>query len=202
MMTHMPSLIPPLIARIQFFCVNKQGTKPSFSCFCLSHLMPCTCGSIIRGHRLQQVIIAPFSVEMRSSGRPSPTMRATCESVTRIGSGSTVSLIGTPFCLRSSSHVVFHNASRFFWSNAPTYDTKPAATIQSPIRQFVETFISSISRPQRSFSDARPPTNLSARPSFSKQASAISSTSCFSAVAASNLSCKACNSSSHLFTVA
>ena len=74
--------------------------------------------------------------------------------------------------------------------------------MQSPIKQFVDTFISSISLPHRSFSEARPPTNLSARPSFSRHASAISSTSCFSAVAASNLSCKAWSSSSHLLTVA
>ena len=114
MMTHMPSLMPPRMARIQFFCVNKHGTNPSFSCFCLSHLMPCTCGSMIRGHLLQQVMMAPFSVEMRSSGRPSPYMRAHCDDVTKIGSGSTVSLMGTPFCFRSSSHVVFHSASLFF----------------------------------------------------------------------------------------
>ena len=35
------------------------------------HLRPWSCGSMIRGHRLQFVMIAPFSMEMRSAGRPS-----------------------------------------------------------------------------------------------------------------------------------
>ena len=39
----------------------------------LIHAMPCSCGSHIRGQRSELQVMVPFSMDVRSEGKPSPT---------------------------------------------------------------------------------------------------------------------------------
>ena len=76
------------------FCPSRT-IFASFS-LCLSHVMPCSCGSIISGQRAQLVAIAPFSTETRSVGRFCPAHVARSASVVRMSSGSQSGDMGTP----------------------------------------------------------------------------------------------------------
>ena len=73
MMTHMPSDDGVRIAPAPVLLRELQHLSfVGFASFSRIHLMPCSCGSMISGQRLQQVMMAPFSILMRSAGRPSP----------------------------------------------------------------------------------------------------------------------------------
>ena len=115
--------------------------------------MPCTCGSMMSGQRLHAETMAPFSTEMRSAGRPFEIILAVSASVMSTSIGSTPSVIGTFCSPRSSSQLPDHSARRLSLSNAPTYETKPAASMQSPTSETDEPLSFSISLPQRSFSE-------------------------------------------------
>ena len=85
----------------------------------LSHLMPCSCGSMMRGQRLQELMMAPFSREMRSAGRPSLIILAFLPSSVSMSMGSLFSLMGTPLASRSGVHVSCHRRRRKALSKAP-----------------------------------------------------------------------------------
>lgn len=94
------------------------------------------------------------------------------------------------FCRRSALvspgvHTVFQSTSRLAWSKAPTYDTNPLASMQSPTRVSALFLSFSISLPHRSFSLERPPTNRSASDRRVRHAAASASTLAFSSVACS-----------------
>lgn len=169
-----------------FFCVSWITTRSFFS-FSLSHLMPWVCGSMMSGQRLQLLMMLPFSTLILSLGRPWLIIWDVRLSSVIMSSGSEPGVMGIFFSSRSGIHVVFHSCSLRSASNAPQYDTKPAASMQSPVRVSEVLLSLSISMPQRSFSEASPPTSLFARSSFCSRASALSSTSCFSLTANSYL---------------
>ena len=82
---------------INVFWPRRAILTPFFSSFFLIHVMPCSCGSIISGHRAHDVTMAPFSTETRSVGRFSDAQIARCASVVSMLSGSEpVSDMGTP----------------------------------------------------------------------------------------------------------
>ena len=156
---------------------------------------------MMSGQRLHAETIAPFSTEMRSAGRPFEIILAVSASVMSTSIGSTPSVIGTLRSPRSSSQLPRHSARRLSLSNAPTYDTKPAASMQSPTSETDEPLSFSISLPQRSFSEERPPTSRSARPSRSMHAAASASTRAFSSVASFSLFSSFCSISSTTATL-
>ena len=97
----------------------------------LIHAMPCSCGSHIRGQRSELQVMVPFSMDVRSEGKPSPTHPAIVAGSTRTFSTSMPSVIGIPF------------STMFFWNadtsslrncavNGPEYVTNAAANRQSP----------------------------------------------------------------------
>ena len=59
-----------------------------------THAMPCSCGSIMSGHRAEFTTTAPFSTDTRSDGRPWLFQLATCASVVRMDSGLAVADMG------------------------------------------------------------------------------------------------------------
>ena len=73
-----------------------------------------------RGQRLQLVMTEPFSIEIRSAGKPSLIILAVLPSVVNMFKGSTLSVIGIERDTKSGIQVSFQRASRFSWSNAPT----------------------------------------------------------------------------------
>mmetsp|Transcript_6913 Transcript_6913/g.16624 ORF Transcript_6913/g.16624 Transcript_6913/m.16624 type:complete len:215 (-) Transcript_6913:4078-4722(-) len=201
MMIVWPLVMAASSLRSQFFWVSWNTMRPLFSSRLRSHLIPCICGSMISGHRLHLEMMAPFSSDTGSSGRPWLIILALSAAVVSWESGEAPAVIGTLRFTRSSTHRVFQRAVRFGWSKAPTYDTKPAAIIQSPTRVPWSRRSLSMSRPQRSFSLARPPTRRTARPSLALQRAASASTSAFSSVAATNLAWRAASFASTAATV-
>mmetsp|Transcript_7531 Transcript_7531/g.28286 ORF Transcript_7531/g.28286 Transcript_7531/m.28286 type:complete len:215 (-) Transcript_7531:4303-4947(-) len=97
----------------------------------LIHAMPCSCGSHIKGHRSLLHVIVPFSMEVLSEGRPSPTHPAIVAGSTKTFKTSIPGVMGIPFSVM------------FFWNavtssflncavNGPLYVTNAAANKQSP----------------------------------------------------------------------
>mmetsp|Transcript_14429 Transcript_14429/g.26652 ORF Transcript_14429/g.26652 Transcript_14429/m.26652 type:complete len:256 (+) Transcript_14429:149-916(+) len=158
------------------------------SCF-LIHLMPWSCGSMISGHLSALLMIAPFSTEIRSAGRPSFCQLATLASSVRTFNGSIPSVSGISLLIRSGSHVFFQSISLKLAPNAPTYETKAALNKTLPLMVTSCLFILSISLLHLTFSLLRPVVNLSARSNLSWQAFASSSTAFLASVASKKLLC-------------
>ena len=64
--------------------------------------VPCSCGSMTKGHRLQFVMMAPFSMEILSAGRPSFCHWAFWESFVSKSSGSMPLVIGISLLTKSA----------------------------------------------------------------------------------------------------
>mmetsp|Transcript_45988 Transcript_45988/g.143901 ORF Transcript_45988/g.143901 Transcript_45988/m.143901 type:complete len:307 (-) Transcript_45988:395-1315(-) len=155
----------------------------------LSHMMPCSCGSMSSGQRVAFVTSAPFSMDLRSAGSDSVIHSAILESVVRMLSGSMLSVMGISRDFRSGSHMVCHSSRRRSAPNAPTYEMNAAESSTSPTRFafFAESMSTSFS--QRIFSDLSPPVSRSASDNRSMQSLACASTRAFSSVAARKDAC-------------
>ena len=87
--------------------------------FSLIHLIPCSCGSIIKAHRFAAVMMAPFSMDRGSVGRPSIPHCAFSASVVRTSRGTTPAVMGISRSTRSGSHLVCTSDLRNFALKAP-----------------------------------------------------------------------------------
>ena len=125
--------------------------------------MPCSCGSMMSGHRLQFVIMAPFSILIRSAGKPSFCHWAFWLSFVNKSSGSIPGVIG--ISLLTKSAIQKSLVSRFLnWEpKAPIYDTKAAPNKTSPTKVFSTLLNLSTSTVHRSYSEAKPFVNRSAK---------------------------------------
>mmetsp|Transcript_29036 Transcript_29036/g.94621 ORF Transcript_29036/g.94621 Transcript_29036/m.94621 type:complete len:303 (-) Transcript_29036:156-1064(-) len=119
MITVLPCVTAVTMRRSHCFCVVCTTTRSLPSSRLRSHLMPCTCGSIMSGHRSQLLMMAPFSTDTVSLGRPWLIMSATLPSSTSMSSGRTPSVVGTSRCSRSGTHNCRHSCVRYWWSKPP-----------------------------------------------------------------------------------
>mmetsp|Transcript_18183 Transcript_18183/g.40364 ORF Transcript_18183/g.40364 Transcript_18183/m.40364 type:complete len:240 (+) Transcript_18183:173-892(+) len=195
-MTVSPCWMASTILDIHSFspCLRITTWRPFFpqriSSYLFSQRMPCSWGSISNGQRLQLVMMAPFSREMRSAGRPSFCHTAICESFVSTCMGSTLAVSGMSRPMRSCTHTVFQRFRRNSAPKAPMYEVKAAASMTSPARVSSCERRPSTVRPQRSFSEARPLVRRSARDRRSRHSLASCSTRAFSCVAAMNSPCR------------
>mmetsp|Transcript_26834 Transcript_26834/g.47718 ORF Transcript_26834/g.47718 Transcript_26834/m.47718 type:complete len:270 (+) Transcript_26834:1352-2161(+) len=212
---HLPNWMPNSSVLKKFFSLSLQMSIPvsvSLPIF-LMYLFACLCGSIIRGQRRDLSMIMPFSIDSASLGREQTTQ---CWI-----------LIGSPrtFCMLQPSvwdMSSFESSTRQSSSHSlrtpavkgPTYDTMPAATMQSPGRSSSLAVRSTTFCPQRAFSPPRPPMSLCARTSFTSHRfmssdssfclamapSKLSSRLAILAFTAANCSCAFCSFSWHSFS--
>ncbi len=118
---------------------HRLTCSPWLASFCRSHLIPCPCGSMMSGQRLQLQMTAPFSTDTRSAdvvyqnicisdqiipskqphkrhdflpGRPSRTICAVCPSLVSIPRGSHPGVVGIPRARRSGAHTSFQSWRR------------------------------------------------------------------------------------------
>mmetsp|Transcript_12940 Transcript_12940/g.48377 ORF Transcript_12940/g.48377 Transcript_12940/m.48377 type:complete len:207 (-) Transcript_12940:10313-10933(-) len=131
--------------------------------FCLIHLMPCSCGSIISAHRAADVMIAPFSMESGSVGKPSIPHPARMPGVDSTSSGVTPVVIGISRSIISGSHFSLTKNSRNLVLNGPAYDTNEEPTSTSPTSLASATPNAVMASPQRLFSPDKPFTSRSAK---------------------------------------
>ena len=80
----------------------------------LIHLIPCSCGSMISGYLLHEVMTAAFSRETLSAGRFYVYQRACSAGFDNTKSGSTPSVSGTFYVTISASHSSFQRLLRYF----------------------------------------------------------------------------------------
>ena len=112
MSTELPFSRERSMTVVMFLLVSRVTCRSRFDSRSLIQAMPCSCGSIISGKRLELHTIAPFSVETRSEGRPSEFQLAISASSVRILSGSTESDIGILASWSHGTQVVLMSCSR------------------------------------------------------------------------------------------
>ena len=127
---------------------------------------PYNWGSMIRGHLEQLEIIAAFSIDIVSAGRPSLHHLAFFDSVVRIFRGVTPSVMGICLAMISGSQVDSHRFNLNFEVKAPMYETKAEAKRASPIIVEVYPFKILTVFYQRLFSPDSPFTSLIAAESL------------------------------------
>mmetsp|Transcript_13737 Transcript_13737/g.31798 ORF Transcript_13737/g.31798 Transcript_13737/m.31798 type:complete len:251 (+) Transcript_13737:2960-3712(+) len=127
------------------------------------HLMPCSCGSIMSGQRLQLQMMAPFCTDTESEGRPSLHHDAISASSVRTSRGSMPSVMGIWRSMMSGIHLSATMVVRKRALKAPMYDTNADAITTSPtrLRSWMANWSSELA--QRTFSSARPFTRRSAK---------------------------------------
>mmetsp|Transcript_66859 Transcript_66859/g.164843 ORF Transcript_66859/g.164843 Transcript_66859/m.164843 type:complete len:286 (-) Transcript_66859:3010-3867(-) len=155
-------------------------------CFRLIHLIPCSCGSMSSGQRLQLAMMAPFCTDTLSVGSPSSFHTATCASSHRMLSGLMPSVIGILRSVMSMIHWSNTSECLYLALKAPMYDTNADATNTSPTycaSCASKLFTDSV---QRTFSSASPLTRRVARSALRCVFSAAATASFFSCVALSN----------------
>mmetsp|Transcript_11611 Transcript_11611/g.31647 ORF Transcript_11611/g.31647 Transcript_11611/m.31647 type:complete len:259 (+) Transcript_11611:3369-4145(+) len=175
-------------------------TRPSGSSRFTTHLIPCNWGSIMRGHRLALVMIAPFSMDRGSVGRPSLAQRALVESSVSRSSGIMPWDMGIARSMRSGSHFSCTSCWRKCMLNGPAYDTKAAATSTSPTSRPSTDSMRLISLFQRVFSPDRPLIRRSASCALRLVFSACATAAFLSAVAFIRPSSRAVTLSCSSFT--
>mmetsp|Transcript_2470 Transcript_2470/g.8781 ORF Transcript_2470/g.8781 Transcript_2470/m.8781 type:complete len:280 (-) Transcript_2470:4584-5423(-) len=78
----------------------RTTARSFFASRSFTQAMPCSCGSHISGQRSEFVVMVPFSTDVLSDGRPSPTQPAMMASFTITLSGSTSAVMGAFFSTR------------------------------------------------------------------------------------------------------
>mmetsp|Transcript_10302 Transcript_10302/g.22117 ORF Transcript_10302/g.22117 Transcript_10302/m.22117 type:complete len:220 (-) Transcript_10302:3083-3742(-) len=131
-------------------------TRPCCSSRFMIHLMPCSWGSIMSAQREALVMMAPFSMDRGSVGRPSLAHLALAVSSVSRSSGFTPWLMGMALSIRSGSHFSFSRLCLNIMLKGPAYDTKAAAISTSPTSLPSTASMRLISAFQRVFSPDRP----------------------------------------------
>mmetsp|Transcript_36229 Transcript_36229/g.69449 ORF Transcript_36229/g.69449 Transcript_36229/m.69449 type:complete len:259 (-) Transcript_36229:4333-5109(-) len=165
-------------------------------------LMPCSCGSIMSDQRAAFVMMAPFSMESGSVGRPWLAQRARLASPESRSSSTSPSVMGISLSLMSGIHLVFTSSSLNLLLKGPTYDTKDEARSTSPTSFSSCTPNCRIAWPQRLFSEESPFTSRSARSAFFCVLSACAMAAFLSSVAFIKFSSKLATLSWSSFTLA
>mmetsp|Transcript_6707 Transcript_6707/g.13097 ORF Transcript_6707/g.13097 Transcript_6707/m.13097 type:complete len:220 (-) Transcript_6707:4114-4773(-) len=130
--------------------------SPFASSLFMIHLMPCNCGSIINGQRLALVIMAPFSTESGSVGKPSFAHFAFVASLVRRSRGTIPEVIGICFSITSGSHLSLVSSWRNCVLKGPAYETNAEAINTSPTKRPSTSSKRLISMFQRVFSPDNP----------------------------------------------
>mmetsp|Transcript_31209 Transcript_31209/g.79125 ORF Transcript_31209/g.79125 Transcript_31209/m.79125 type:complete len:278 (+) Transcript_31209:3191-4024(+) len=164
-----------------FLLVRRVICRLFLLSFSLTHTMPWSCGSIMRGHLSAYVVMAPFSIETRSLGRPSLFHAAICAVSVRMRSGSGFSDMGMLFFLTKGSMQSSNSMPRNFLEKQPTYETKAEAMSTSPGSSVLSSFICCTLMAQRSCSDPRAFIRRCARASLFCSFSPSATTAFFSA---------------------
>ena len=136
-------------------------------------------------------MMAAFSRESRSDGRPSDIQIACVATSESSLSGSSTSADGSCRPRRSGTHVCSHSLYRNSELNGPMYAMKGAATIMLPTSIAFSSPRSSTLAAQRTPSSLRPLTSRSARESFLAVAAALAISAFFSSVACISWFCSA-----------
>mmetsp|Transcript_20358 Transcript_20358/g.49200 ORF Transcript_20358/g.49200 Transcript_20358/m.49200 type:complete len:394 (-) Transcript_20358:7072-8253(-) len=168
------TLIIPLVVRRVIWRLLRLS-------FSLTHTIPCSCGSIISGHRSAKVVIAPFSTETRSEGSPSEFHCAICAESVRIARGSAFSDMGMLLVLRNERKHSFTSCVRKCLLKHPTYETKAAASSTSPGRSAESASMVLTLTAQRSCSEPSAAIKRCASPSLFWRRSPSATTAFFSA---------------------
>jgi hypothetical protein len=149
--------------------------------FSLTQTMPCSWGSIIRGQRSAVTLMAAFSTETRSAGKPCEPHSATVDGEARRTKGSGFSDSGTPFLERKGVMVSTMSLSRNFLLKHPTYDTNDADSSTSPGSSLASSFILATLTFQRACSEPSAAIKRWASDSLLKSRSPSATTRFFSA---------------------
>mmetsp|Transcript_27855 Transcript_27855/g.46607 ORF Transcript_27855/g.46607 Transcript_27855/m.46607 type:complete len:276 (+) Transcript_27855:1278-2105(+) len=179
-------------------CDSWMILSPLVSSRFMIQLMPCSCGSIMRLHRAALVMMAPFSMDSGSVGRPSLFHAARPASVDSRSRTFIPSVMGMARSITSFSHFSKKREKRNLELKGPRYDTNDDAKSTSPTSFSSITANSVMAVPQRLFSEDSPLTNLSARSAFCCVLSACAMAPFLSCVAfirfSSNAATLACSS--------
>lgn len=95
----------------------------------------CSCGSIMSGQRAALVMMAPFSIDSGSVGRPSLPQRARAASSASSASGETPLVMGMARASRSGRQACSTSWPRSGELKGPAYETNDAASSTSPTCQ-------------------------------------------------------------------
>lgn len=110
-----------------------ERTAVAETCVHTNKKPTCNCGSIIKGHLAAFVMIAPFSTDNGSIGKPSLAHLARAVSSVSKSSGLTPTENGMPRCMMSGVQQASTRWFRRVMLKGPAYETNAAANKTSPI---------------------------------------------------------------------